>query len=93
MDILAKRPNLLFLIAIREKIAFFSRGREKTYPTELYRKLLITNLRQDVYWMKWQYIKEFLDHRIKVFAYMAMHSPSFNIMLIRRGSAALAYSE
>jgi len=62
MDILTKRPNLIFLIAIRmnwrKKIFCLNRS---TCPTELYRKLLCTELRRDIYWKKWQKIKVFLE--------------------------------
>lgn len=56
MDILAKRPNLLFLIAVRVRA--------------LYKKLLFTRLRENIYCVKYRYVwnteirKEFMARPI-----------------------------
>jgi hypothetical protein len=59
MDILGKRPNLLFLIAIRDKIDDIDDNTNLTIPpNNCYRNLLCTQLRRDIYWIKWKIISK-----------------------------------
>jgi hypothetical protein len=64
MDILAKRPNLLFLIAIRHSVDICGyKSSIHTCPSKLYRRLLCTNLRKNIYYQKWLLLLEYYKQK------------------------------
>jgi len=59
MNILGKRPNLLFLIAIRDKMEYVDKNIHICIsPNNRYRNLLCTQLRRDIYCIKWKIISK-----------------------------------
>jgi len=101
MDLLGKRPNLLFLIAIRGKVEchciecykFNETHMLKQYdeqehkkfcftPSTLYRNLICTNLRREVYWYKWDLIR---SHHIEMKNHLIVIANAYKFLSYTHG--------